>query len=106
MKYIISRRTGRRIENPYIARALVKSVKQFYPMVQFDEHLAPHGRTSALIAERSDLPAIREAHEGYISVYEGSEDCGFAGIKALFIGFKELPPDFEAYFTNYVIVGE
>ena len=105
MKFIINKRTGRKIDNPYEARALVRKVKSAWPMVQADDHRARHGRSSALIAEGSDLQAIKEAHDGYISVYEGSEDCGFAGYKALFIGFKSLPENFEDVFTNYAIIG-
>ena len=105
MKKIINRRTGRRIEDPYIARYLVKSVMKTWPGVQYDEHRAPHGRTSPFIATK-DLTPIKEAHEGYITVFEGTEDCGFEGYKALFIGFKDLPKNFEDIFTNYVIIGD
>ncbi len=106
MKRIINRRTGKAIENPFEARALVKSVKRVFPLVQADNHLAPHGRSSPLLAKRADLQAIKDAHDGYICIYEGAENCGFAGYKALFIGFKELPADFEVHFPNYVVIGE
>lgn len=104
MKKIINRRTGKHIEDPYEARVLIRDVKRVYPFVQSDEHLAPHGRTSAFIAEK-DLPAIREAHAGYICVFDGTFNCGFAGVKALYMGFKSLPEDFEARFPDYVVVG-
>ena len=106
MKYIINKRTGRKIDNPYEARALVKNVKRIFSLVQADDHLAPHGRSSPMIAERSDLPAIMDSHSRYICVYAGSEDCGFSGTKALFIGFRELPDLFKKYFPHYDIVEE
>ncbi len=105
MKYIINKKTGRCIEDPYIARHLVKSVMKTWPGVQYDEHRAPHGYPTAFLAEKANLRAIEEAHEGYISVFKGAEDCGFAGFKALFIGFKALPRNFEEIFTNYAIIG-
>ena len=106
MKRIIKRRNGRNIESVLEARALVRHVKCTFPMVQSDDHRAAHGYSSPFIAERANLLAIKEAHHGYISVFEGTEYCSLEGYKAVFIGFKELPPDFEDYFPEYTIVGE
>lgn len=86
------------------SRALVRNVKKVWPSVQSDDHRAPHGYPTPVLAERANLRAIIEAHEGYITVFSGSEDCGFAGYKALFIGFKSLPDNFQNYFPNYLIV--
>ena len=106
MKKIINRRNGRPIQSTIDARDLVKRVKSVFPMVQSDDHRAVNGYSLRSIAERTDLPAIKEAHFGYISVFEGTEYIGLEGYKAVFIGFKELPPSFEYYFKDYIVVEE
>ena len=88
----------------YEARALVRNVKRIWPSVQSDDHRAPHGYASAFLAEKANLRAIIEAHEGYITLFAGSEACGFEGYKALYVGFKSLPENFQDYFPNYMIV--
>ena len=102
MKHIFFK-SGRSL-SIYEARALVRNVKKIWPSVQVDDHRAPHGYPSALIAERANLRAIIEAHEGYIAAFTGSEERGFEGFKALFIGFKSLPENFLEYFPNYMII--
>ena len=102
MKQIILK-SGRAL-NEFEARALIRNVKNIWPSVQADVHLAPHGYSSAFLAEKANLQAIIEAHEGYIAAFVGSEYCGFAGFKALYIGFKSLPENFTDVFPNYMII--
>ena len=102
MKQIIIK-SGRAL-GIYEARCLVKNVKRIWPSVQSDEHRAPHGYPTAFLAEKANLRAIIEAHEGYIAAFTGSEEREFEGFKALFIGFKSLPENFLEYFPNYMII--
>ena len=88
MKKIVYKRTGKVIEDPYTARALVRNVKRIWPSVQSDEHRAPHGYPTAFLAEKANLRAIIEAHDGYISVYEGNGRLRFCRRKSVVYWFQ------------------
>lgn len=107
MKKIINRVTIEPFKDPVSARYMVQAIKLAYPNtdIEFIEAMAEKGRTSDFVAKK-DLVAIKEKYLGYISLFSGCENCGLEGHKALFIGVKNLPHDFEKNFHNYVVVGQ
>lgn len=97
MKKIMNRKTGEFL-NIDEARALSRKLNGI-------EHRAVYGYPTQELAKKANLNAILETYTGYTFAYVGTENLPFEGYKALVIGFKNLPTDFEKRFPNYVVIG-
>ena len=102
MKHIISRHTGAYLSISE-ARSLCGKLK--CAGVTCIEHRSVSGYPTPQLAEKANLLAVMEAHEGYTFAYAGTENRGLEGYKVLVIGIKELPPRFEEKYSDYVVIG-
>lgn len=103
MKKIINRKTGNTLSTEE-ALALCKQVKT-KTGAPYIEHTSVYGYATADIAEKANLRAIIEAHDGYIFAFIGAVNKGFEGYKVCAIATKIPPCDFEAHFPDYVVLG-
>lgn len=102
MNIIINRRTGAYLSIEE-ARALCAQLKR--AGVTCIEHRSVYGYPTPQLAEKANLRAVMEAHEGYTFAYAGAENMGFEGYKVLVIGIQKLPNNFESNYPNFVVIG-
>ena len=102
IKNIVHRKTGAYLSKEE-ARALYSKLKCIGCTCV--ERRAVYGYTSHELAEKASLPALIEAHTGYVFAYTGADYVPFEGYKALVIAIQKLPPDFEAKFRDFVVIG-
>lgn len=102
MKSIINRRTGAYLSMDE-AKALCGRLKCLGAICI--EHRSVSGYPTPQLAEKTNLLAVIEEYEGYTFAFAGAENRGLEGYKVLVIGIKQLPPDFESKFPNFVVIG-
>ena len=103
MKSIINRRTGNKLTIEE-AIALCGKVKAQTGSPWID-HTSVYGYATPELAEKANLRAVCEAHEGYTFAFIGTDNKGLEGYKVRAIGIHKLPSDFEKRFPDFVVIG-
>ena len=102
MKKIMNRKTGLYLTLNE-AKFLCSQLELF--SVSCTEYKSTFGYATETIAEKVALTELCEAYDKYIFAFAGTVYEVFEGYRAVIIIIKNLMPDFEDRFRNYVVIG-
>ena len=103
MKKIFNNRTGYFLTIDE-ALTLCARLKRQTGAVYVD-HISVYGYPTAEMAEKANLNAVCDTYEGYTFAFTGTINKPLEGYKVRVIGIKDIPPQFEQLFPDYVVIG-
>lgn len=92
------------------ARSLSRRAKDVFTFVHVSEYRSVYPYSTEELAKNANLQNALDAHKGYTFLFIGTEYVSSSvdknnGYKVVVIGLKDLPPNFEEKFPDYVIMG-